>query len=82
MKFHKIKLDKRYCDDVLLENKSFEIRKNDRNYEVGDKIAFIPVENGAETEHKIQNALFIITYILPYANGLKEGYVAFTVRRF
>lgn len=36
MKTHELKLDTKYFDDVKSGNKNFEIRKNDRNFEVGD----------------------------------------------
>ena len=47
-----------------------------------DKIIYIPVVNGIEVEHKISNAIFEITYLLKEIEGLKDGYVAFTVRRY
>ena len=73
MKMHKIKTERQYCDNI---------RKNDENFEVGDKIIYIPVVNGIEVEHKISNAIFEITYLLKEIEGLKDGYVAFTVRRY
>ena len=36
MKVHKLKLDSSYYDDSAAGIKTFEIRKNDRNYQVGD----------------------------------------------
>lgn len=36
MKTHELKLDIKYFDDVKSGKKNFEIRKNDRGYEVGD----------------------------------------------
>lgn len=82
MKMHKLKTERQYCDNILYEVKSFEIRKNDENFEVGDKIIYITVVNGIEVEHKISNAIFEITYLLKEIEGLKDGYVAFTVRRY
>lgn len=40
MKMHKLKTERQYCDNILYEVKSFEIRKNDENFEVGDKIIY------------------------------------------
>ncbi len=36
MKTHELKLDIKYFDDVKTGKKKFEIRKNDRDFEVGD----------------------------------------------
>ena len=36
MKKHELKLDTKYFDDVKSGKKDFEIRKNDRDFEVGD----------------------------------------------
>lgn len=36
MKTHELKLDVKYFDDIKNGKKNFEIRKNDRNYQVGD----------------------------------------------
>lgn len=76
MKTHEIKLSIEFCDDVLSGAKSFEIRNNDRNYQIGDIIKFIPVSsNGLRIHHNVENKEYVITYILS-GWGLKEGYVA------
>ncbi|WP_195918937.1 DUF3850 domain-containing protein [Lactococcus lactis] len=36
MKTHELKLDIKYFDEVKSSKKNFEIRKNDRNFQVGD----------------------------------------------
>lgn len=36
MKTHELKLDTKFFDDVKSGKKNFEIRKNDRDYQVGD----------------------------------------------
>ena len=38
MKIHELKLDTEFFDDVKLGKKNFEIRKNHRNFEVGDTL--------------------------------------------
>lgn len=37
MTTHTLKIQKQYADAVLNGTKTFEIRKNDRNFKVGDK---------------------------------------------
>lgn len=39
MKIHELKLDTFYFDDVKSGLKTFEIRKNDRDYQVGDLLS-------------------------------------------
>lgn len=84
MRTHEIKLDKEFCDVVLSGEKNFEIRKNDRGYQKGDMIRFIPTdgrrlqfddENIEMYQHPISNKMYIITYVLS-GWGIKEGYVA------
>lgn len=84
MRTHEIKLDKEFCDVVLSGEKNFEIRKNDRGYQKGDMIRFIPTDGRrlqSDSEyielfhHPISSKLYIITYVLS-GWGIKEGYVA------
>lgn len=80
MKTHKLKLNIKFCDEVLSGAKTFEIRKNDRNFKMGDLIEFKPVDNDGEAGyHKVQNHTYKITYILDNW-GLKEGYVVLAIR--
>lgn len=51
MKTHELKLDTKYFEDVKSGKKNFEIRNNDRGFEIGDILelrAFIP-PGGTET---------------------------------
>lgn len=80
MKTHKLKLNIDFCDAVLSGAKTFEIRKNDRDFKMGDLIKFKPVDNDGEAGyHKVQNRTYKITYILDNW-GLKEGYVALAIK--
>lgn len=73
---HRIKLKKQYCDPVFHGEKTFEVRNNDRGYQKGDYIVFIPVdEDGTrQTFHPIAKEVYVITYVHS-GLGLKEGYV-------
>lgn len=79
MKFHELKLDIKYCDDVLCRRKNFEIRYNDRNYKVGDKIKFTAIKDGVKIEHEINKYKYTIMYILDGFEGLRDGYIAFVI---
>lgn len=73
-KIHVLKIQPKYFKDVLNHRKNFEIRKDDRNYQVGDMIRLLEYENGAYTGREINNLL--IEYILRDCPeyGLQEGY--------
>lgn len=82
MKIHKLKLDINFCDAVFDGKKTFEVRKNDRGYQTGDRIKFIPIDshNPAETiYHRIENREYQITYILN-GWGIKNGYVVLAIK--
>jgi ASC-1-like (ASCH) protein len=53
MKTHELKLDIKYFDDVKSGKKNFEIRKNDRDFQVGDVLQLKAYENGMY-RHTIQ----------------------------
>ena len=78
---HKIKIQDQFADAVLNGAKTFEVRLNDRNYQRGDYVEFNVVFEGLElTNHPLNKQIFIITYVLS-GWGLKEGYVAFGIKR-
>ena len=68
---HKLKLAKMFFEDVRLGRKSFDLQKNDREYQLGDVIEYREMDNGEPTGRVIEKE---ITYILEGFAGLKEGY--------
>lgn len=81
MKTHNIKLDIHFCDDVLNGRKNFEVRKNDRGYQAGDLVKFIPVDGYFHENHDVQKHTYEITYVLS-GWGPKEGYVVFGIKPY
>lgn len=80
---HSLKLNEKYCDDVLYGLKRFEVRFNDRNFKVGDIVHFIPVNShGITVTHAVSKIYFKITYILSDFCGLSDNYVVFTISKF
>ena len=71
---HKIKLSSKYFDDVKSGRKSFEIRKNDRNYRVNDILIMQEYTKSGEYTDRYIEA--VIIYMLEDGNYLKDGYVA------
>lgn len=68
---HEVKLGTEFFDDALSNRKTFEIRKNDRDYRVGDLLELKEYANGAETGRTLTK---YVAYILEEYSGLLEGY--------
>lgn len=73
-RMHELKIIPKYFEDIKSGNKNFELRKDDRDYKVGDLITLKEYENGKYTGREIKN--ICITYILRDAieYGLMQGY--------
>ena len=80
MKLHNLKIISEYWDQVWLGNKTFELRQDDRDYEVGDLIHFVDVD-GKELVDGVGN-LYKITYILRNVPqyGLPYGYAILSIQ--
>ncbi|MFR7590241.1 MAG: DUF3850 domain-containing protein [Longibaculum sp.] len=78
MKIHELKTLPQYFVEQVKGNKQFEVRKNDRNYEVGDILILKEWDNNSYTGSEIS---VIVTYILKYFVGLKDGYVILGTRQ-
>lgn len=72
MKVHNLKIDPLYYKDVCCRVKKFEVRKNDRDFKVGDKLVLMEYKHGNLTGYHTNR---IITYILDDSKFLTEGYV-------
>lgn len=80
---HKIKLDINFCDAVLSGDKNFEIRRNDRGYQKGDLIQFVPWKGlsvGYSVPHELAHKTYAITYVLSGYSGIKDGYCVFGIK--
>jgi len=73
MKKHKLKIKPEYFEAVDCGIKNFELRKDDRGFEVNDLIILKEYDNGAYTGRSVSR---LIDYILRDCPeyGLKEGY--------
>lgn len=81
MKHHKLKLDMNFCDDVLSGRKNFEVRYNDRGYQAGDTVSFIPYVGMLRSHHEVEDKKYQITYVLN-GWGLKNNYVVFGIKPY
>lgn len=86
MTTHRLKVFIKYADAIMDGTKTFEIRKNDRGYEVGDKIVFSVVSNegisvGDAVRHPLNGTAYRIDYILDDFEGLAQKYVALAISK-
>lgn len=90
MKLHELKILHEYLVDVDLGKKTFELRKNDRDYQVGDLIRFIDIREDDSIANKNQiepnideNTLYRITYVLKDVEkyGLDKDYCILAIKK-
>jgi len=82
---HQLKQASIYFEDVIEGRKTFEVRKNDRNFKVGDYLALnelTPHECNGKGEHfeTGRSALFRVTYVLDNPDYCKEGFVVLGIQ--
>lgn len=76
MRIHELKCWLEFFQHVKSGRKTFEYRKNDRDFAVGDVLhlrEFDPRDGGHYT-YSWQECLCKVTYIVTEAPGLPEGY--------
>lgn len=83
---HVLKVDFKYANAILNGKKSFEVRKNDRNFMVGDEVVFKVLTDkgsyaGAVAAHPLNGIVYRIDYVLNNFEGLAQKYVAFSISR-
>lgn len=80
---HTLKIREPFYDSLTDNGKTCEIRKNDRDFQKGDRIAFQVIHNPREHEpediNSYYNDNFLITHVLRFPEGLKKWYVALSV---
>lgn len=79
MKLHTLKILPKYYVALVNGEKTFELRKNDRDYQVGDLITFTNTD-GTPDKKRI---VFRITYILENVSeyGLDDEYCILALKR-
>lgn len=71
---HNLKILPKYFEAVINDEKTFEIRKNDRNFIVGDIAVLKEFENGSYTGRFVEAE---ITYLTDFEQ--KENFVVFSI---
>lgn len=76
---HSIYIQKQYFDKVLSKEKTFELRKNDRDYKIGDTLILKEIDDhDLNTGRKIKVE---ITYILNGPiYGLDDGFCVMAIK--
>jgi len=76
---HELKTIEPYFTDIQSGVKTFDVRKNDRSYKVGDVVHFrqwLPLFTGYEWVYSGNGIIKTVTYILPGGQfGIEPGYV-------
>lgn len=74
MKIHELKITPSYFEDVVHNRKKFEVRKNDRGYNLDDYLCL----REYDTEYQAYSGREVVVkiiYMLEDFVGLKENYV-------
>ncbi len=81
MTTHRIKFKGRdLCDAVYARRKVHEIRLNDRNYQEGDFIEPIALDDDLNPiEHLINNVTYKVGFVSTGRPGIEDGYCVFTL---
>lgn len=80
IKLHVLKIKRQYFNDILSGQKTFELRKNERDYKVGEYIRFINSNGCAfpETNKHLFKIIYVLKNVPEY--GLSNGYCIFGFR--
>lgn len=77
---HVLKTWEQYFFDVLDGKKTFELRKNDRDFKIGDEL-LLECYDGKKNKYLNASTRVKITYILEGGNfGLEKGYVILGIK--
>lgn len=77
---HELKVWTEYIRPIITGTKTFEIRKNDRDFKVGDILILkgYDADNNKYTNDEIE---VVVTFILSETFfGLKDGYVVMSIK--
>jgi hypothetical protein len=75
MQYHELKIWPEYFEDVYNGTKTFEVRKNDRNFHVGDTVTLKEWDNNS-FKYSQRQLSFVISHLLQGGQfGIESGFV-------
>lgn len=79
---HQLKIKQCYLCHLLEGTKTFEIRKNDRDFQVGDRICFLPVTDSGDLDENYATFIpeYRINYVLADFGGLQQKHVCLAIK--
>jgi hypothetical protein len=80
MTVHDLKLIQPYFNDVQRGYKTFEVRRNDRNFQIGDILNLQEYDPVSDT-YSGSYGIFWVTYVLSDEQYVKEGFVILGIKR-
>lgn len=80
MIIHQLKINKEFAEEVYNGRKKAEVRKNDRHYNVDDRIEFHVIDNLLPIDHYLNNTIWKITHILGEPWSI-PGHVILSIER-
>ena len=83
---HELKILEPFADAITNGEKTFEVRRNDRDFKTGDFVQFqaLDANTGQPIAHPINRETFIVGYVLKFEEfpaGLSQGFAVFTISR-
>lgn len=79
MKVHELKILKKYVHHLIMREKTFEIRKNDRNFQLDDILHLKEIDDVSKEYTGFE--MFLKVIYIHQGVGLEEGYVCMSVER-
>ena len=76
---HELKILPNYFEEVISGKKTFEVRKNDRDFKVGHLLALNEYD-AEKKEYTGNSCLVYVDYILKDDNYCKSGYVIMSIK--
>ena len=77
---HTLKTWIEYFEEVLMGHKTFEIRKNDRDFKVGDMLILREWDNSKEIFTGRSIAVNVIYILKGGSFGLEDGFVIMSIK--
>lgn len=74
---HELKIEREYFEAIIDVKKTFEVRKNDRDFQIGDFLALNETVDGAYTGRAV---IAVVRYILDNPDYCKDSYIIMGIK--